>query len=107
MNKIMKNIQIIDAGENCAYDLYSLDVELFNLIFQNNTNIAFIDQIIERFGLNKTNDIMDELWKNPIKKHIANGIHGTIFYELENKKQFYPNLRESDLDNWARPWRHG
>ena len=36
--------------------------------------------------------------KRYLEKNNVTGIHGTLFYELETKKRFYPTKRETDLD---------
>jgi hypothetical protein len=33
-----------------------------------------------------------------LEKRSVNGIHGTLFYELKDKKRFYPTKHETDLD---------
>jgi hypothetical protein len=30
-------------------------------------------------------------------KKTVNGIHGTLFYQLDEKKKFYPNKKEENL----------
>ena len=97
----MKNIQIIDGAENCAYDIFATTDENFNIIFPNNTNIAFIEEVYKK---NKKNHklldkIFIELQKNPIKKSITQGIHGIIFYELDIKKQYYPTRKDEEAIN--------
>lgn len=94
-----KNIQVIDGARNCAYDIYRVSEDDFELIFGGaGQNIAFSDELspeaLEALGC---------AWTNRVEKHEANGIHGTIFYELAFKKEYYPNRREADLDGWARP----
>ena len=38
---------------------------------------------------------MNAIRARPIKKSDVIGIHGTIFYELERKKQYYPERIDS------------
>jgi hypothetical protein len=38
-----------------------------------------------------------KIWQRRLDKKLVNGIHGTLFYQLKHKKQFYPNFREEDL----------
>jgi hypothetical protein len=37
------------------------------------------------------------MWARRVLKRDTRGIHGTLFYELEWKKKYYPNKRESDI----------
>ncbi|EJN03272.1 hypothetical protein [Herbaspirillum sp. YR522] len=95
----MKNLQIIDGAINCVYDIFSATDEEFELIFPRGKNIAFIDEVY----LNTDSQLLDaafqNIWKRPVKKSEAHGIHGTIFYELEEKKIFYPTRRDEEAVN--------
>ncbi len=41
---------------------------------------------------------LDRIWERPIRKRDANGIHGTIFYQLQRYKDWYPEKREDAVD---------
>lgn len=104
----MKNIQIIDEMPNSAYDVFSCEEADFEKIFQNGTDIEFIEDVTSRMSEEEANDIFSRLWERPVKKTLVQGIHGTLFYGLADKKrQFYPNKREADLDYKGRGWEHG
>jgi hypothetical protein len=95
----MKNVQIIDGAINCAYSVYQMSDESFRAIFPDEgQNVEFIDDLIARMGEAKAGQILDPVWKHRIEKRNAHGIHGTLFFELPDKKKFYPTKRESDLD---------
>ncbi len=94
----MKNILVIDGAKNCTYSIFQVSEKNFKVIFPNNQNIEFIEDLIARIGKEKASKTLDSLWKNRIEKANAMGIHGTLFYELLFKKEYYPNKRESDLD---------
>jgi hypothetical protein len=101
----MKNIMIVDGADNCAYDVFAATDEEFALLFPGEgQDIAFIDEIVA--ALPEADSVTTALWARPVEKRLVKGIHGTIFYELERKKQYYPNRRDSDLDGWARAWHH-
>ena len=101
----MKNIQVIDGAINCVYDIFAATDEEFSLIFPNDTNIAFSDEIFERAKRKRQSKklltVMENLWKRPVRKSEANGIHGIIFYQLEIKKQFYPTRKDEEAVNPA------
>jgi hypothetical protein len=39
-------------------------------------------------------DVLDRIWERPIRKRDAIGIHGTLFYQLQRYKEWYPQNRE-------------
>ena len=103
----MKNIQVIDGADNTAYDIYAIPNELFDLIFpEPEQNIEFIEDFNTRTKNSHINKLMEKMWKNPINKYEVDGIHGTLFFELIQKKKYYPNKKESDLNKQGRPWNH-
>jgi hypothetical protein len=95
----MKNIQIIDGAENCVYDIFGATEEEFNLIFPNKTDIAFIDEVYANGSIDALDAAFTEIWKRPVMKPDAQGIHGTLFYELEGKKVYYPSRRDREATN--------
>lgn len=96
----MKNIQIIDGAMNCVYDIFAATDEEFALIFPDDTDIAFIEEVFERAKKTRRNKLMNDIftriYKRPVKKSEAMGIHGTLFYELEYKKEYYPTRKDAD-----------
>jgi copper oxidase (laccase) domain-containing protein len=98
----MKNIQVIDGAINCAYDIYEATAEDFDLIFpEAGQDIQFVEDLTD----NEAGDqALKRLWKNRLNKKDVQGIHGTLFCELEAKKTFYPDRQETDLTtNRSRP----
>jgi hypothetical protein len=91
----MKNIQVIDGANNCAYDVYSATEEEFIIIFpEPDQDIQFIEDIRDSDAVKQAVSL---IWNRRVNKPEINGIHGTIFYELVEKKKFYPNKKEIDL----------
>lgn len=95
----MKNIQVIDGAENSVYDIYQATSTEFDMIFSAGTDVAFIDEVLDRHPEEELDAIFAEIWKRRIPKKEAMGIHGLLFYELERKKQFYPTRRDEDAVN--------
>lgn len=93
----MKNIQIIDGADNCTYSIFSVPDEIFREIFPNETDIEFIDDFIKRVGEDRATEISNIMWSNPAAKRSVCGIHGTIFYELDFKRRFYPTKKEAEM----------
>ena len=95
----MKNIQIIDGALNCVYDIFSATEDEFNLIFKKNTDIAFIDEIYSSKNLYELDLAFAAIWKRRVKKSEIFGIHGTIFFELNQKKIYYPTRKDEEARN--------
>jgi len=94
-----KCIQIIDGACNCGYHLYAISNEDFAEIFSGiGQDIEFIEDFVARVDEKRALEIMEKTWSMKMDKKNAAGIHGTLFYELEHKKRFYPNKREVDID---------
>ena len=95
----MKNIQVIDGAENCVYDIFAATDEQFALIFPPGEDVAFIDEVLARGPAAVLETTFADLWTRPVRKVDAMGIHGTLFYELERKKPFYPTRRDDEAVN--------
>jgi len=92
----MKNVMIIDGAINCSYDIFQFRDAEFRLIFpKENQDIAFIDEVPEKVLVST---FWDEVWQRRVNKKSVHGIHGLLFYDLDQKKEYYPNRRDSDLD---------
>lgn len=101
----MKNIQVIDGADNCAYSIYRISDEVFFEIFNGEgQDIAFVEDLFYRLGEMKASEVLAKCWSRLVEKQDVVGIHGTLFFQLEFKRTFYPNLKEKDLDDLrARP----
>jgi len=95
----MKNIQIIDGAANCVYDIFAATDEEFALIFSEGTNIAFIDEVMSRHDDALIDEAFQRIWSRPVKKSEVMGINGLLFYDLEEKKQYYPSRRDEEAIN--------
>ena len=95
----MKNIQVIDGADNCVYDIFAATEEEFAAIFPNGTDIAFIDEVYAQGDSVALDAHFDKIWQRPIRKVLAQGIHGILFYECEQKKKFYPNRLDQEAIN--------
>jgi hypothetical protein len=97
----VKNIQVIDGADNCAYDIYAASDDDFAALFPGDgQDIEFIEDFLKRVKKARAQEILTRLWTAPADKKKLRGIHGTLFYQLERtKKRFYPTKRETDLDD--------
>ena len=95
----MKNIQVIDGAENCVYDVFAATEEEFSLIFPPGHDIGFIDEVMARGPENDLDQAFSRIWGRRVPKRDIVGIHGTLFYELDQKKQYYPTRRDEEAIN--------
>jgi hypothetical protein len=97
--ELMKNIQVIDAAENSVYDIFAATDEEFAIIFPASQDVAFIDEVMARGSEKNLSEVFTRIWGRRVPKHEAMGIHGLLFYELENKKQYYPTRKDEEAIN--------
>lgn len=95
----MKNIQVVDGAENSVYDIFGATDEEFALIFPGGQDIAFIDEVMARGPEKTLDEAFTRIWSRRVLKRDAMGIHGTLFYELESKKQYYPTRKDDEAVN--------
>jgi len=95
----MKNIQVIDGARNCVYDIFAATEEEFALIFPEGHDVAFIDEVLKREDSAALDAAFEKIWQRRIPKREASGIHGLLFYELEEKKPYYPTRKDEEAVN--------
>ncbi|MCZ4282913.1 hypothetical protein O4H49_19160 [Kiloniella laminariae] len=93
----MKNIQIIDGADNCTYSIFSIEDDAFQIIFPNEQDVEFIEDLHARVGEEKLLELLTPVWKRPVNKKNVHGIHGTLFYQLKIKKRYYPTKKEQEM----------
>ena len=81
----MKNIQVIDGAINSVYDIFQMSDDSFKIIYGENTDVAFAEDLENRKNWLEISEILEEAWCNRISKANANGIHGLLFFELMEK----------------------
>lgn len=93
----MKNIQIIDGAVNATFSVFQATDEEFALIFPDGRDIELVEDLIERIGEQAAGSVLALLWGRPILKRDALGIHGTLFYDNEHRRDhILPSKREVD-----------
>ena len=95
----MKNILVIDGADNCVYDIYAALEEEFSIIFEQGTDIAFISDVYARGRGAELDAALACIWSRRVAKSDVHGIHGTLFYELDFKKIYYPTRRDEEAVN--------
>lgn len=96
----MKNVQVIDDAINCSYSIYSMSDEDFSLFFPlPNQDVEFIEDVVKRLGKRKAGELVLRATATRVEKPKIRGLHGTVFFGLaREKRRFYPNKREQDMD---------
>lgn len=94
----MMNVQVIDGAQNCRYPIYAMPESDFRLVFPGvGQDIEFIGDVVARLDDALARRIFRELWAREVEKTEVCGIHGTLFYELDFKKAFYPTKRDDEM----------
>ena len=93
----MRNIQVIDGADNCAYDVFTADEAEFRAIFPaQGQDVEFVEDVYARLGDDEAAKVLGAVWGRRVDKKEVAGIHGTLFCDLERKRQFYPTKREAE-----------
>jgi hypothetical protein len=97
----MKNVQIIDGAENCTYSIYAFTDDEFSVLFpEPGQDVEFIEDAIARVGNDQLGKILRPVWTREVAKAGVAGIHGTLYYELLNKKRFFPTKKEREMTGY-------
>jgi hypothetical protein len=95
----MKNVQIIDGADNATFSIFQASEKEFDAIFPEGRDLEFIEDFIERAGEKRADVILSAIWKRPILKRDAQGLHGTLFYGWADRRKHYPaTKREVDTN---------
>lgn len=98
----MKNIQIIDGAVNATFSVFQATVEEFDAIFPDGRDMELVEDFFDRLGEEAAIAVLTPIWDRPILKRDALGIHGTLFYNNERRRDRIPaSKREVDWDIWA------
>jgi len=96
----MKNIQVIDGAVNATFSVFQATEEEFAAIFPDGRDMELAEDLVERLGDEAAGAVLDPLWNRPILKRDALGIHGTLFYDNEDRRDYIPSSkREVDWES--------
>ncbi len=95
----MKNVQVIDGALNSTFEIYQVSDEVFRIMFPDDSDIAFLDEVEERFKQIGYDDrIWDTVYKDRVDKKQVAGIHGTLHLTGSyGSKSSFPNRKESGV----------
>ena len=95
----MKNILVVDGAENCAFSVCRIDHADFAIVFPNpGQDVEFIEDLVGRIGDARTAGVVQRSTTRRIHKRDAIGVHGTLFFGLPDRRKYFPNKREDDVD---------
>lgn len=95
----MKNIPVIDGALNRTFSLFQTTDEEFALLFpEPRQDIQYAEDLAHLPKQEEVNAALHRIWERPVQKQDAQGIHGTLFYELERYKSWYREKREDAVD---------
>jgi hypothetical protein len=95
----MRNIQIIEGAANATFSIFQATDDEFAIIFPDGRDMEIADDLIERLGEEEASRVLTEVWERPVLKRDAAGIHGTLFYGADQRREFMPSsMREVDWD---------
>jgi hypothetical protein len=93
----VKNIQIIDGAANATYSIFQATDEEYDAIFPGDRDMELVEDLVGRLGEQEAGRFLVPLWSRPILKRDAVGIHGTLFYDNDRRRGFFPpTKREVD-----------
>lgn len=95
----MKNIQVFDGASNAVYDIFAATDDEFALLFPAGEDVAFIDEVYARETPERLERAFAQIYSRRVAKKEAMGIHGLLFYGLEERKPFYPTRRDEEAQN--------
>ena len=96
----MKNVQVIDDAFNCTFSIFQFTDQQFALIFPGDgQDIAFADELEAALSDAELQIAFDGAWNRPVQKCVIEGLHGTLIYGLNDRKEYFPeSRRECDWD---------
>jgi hypothetical protein len=95
----MKNIQIIDGASNATFSVFQATDAEFAVIFPDGRDIEVADDLVKRVGEIEAGRVLAPLWDRPILKREAMGIHGTLYFNADERREYLPpSRREVDWD---------
>lgn len=95
-----KNIQIIDGARNSTFDIYQIEHDIFELVFPEQTDVAFVDEVDQRVKQLGKNIVTfwGLVYQVKVKKKDLAGIHGTLHLSGSYcKKELFPGRKESEV----------
>ncbi|MGJ4947525.1 DUF4279 domain-containing protein [Bradyrhizobium sp. HKCCYLS20291] len=94
-----RNIQIIDGADNATFSVFQATEDEFYQIFPpGDHDMEIAEDFVQRVGEAHADFVLGAIWQRPILKRDVNGIHGTLYFNYQSRRQDLPSSkREVDL----------
>jgi hypothetical protein len=99
----LKNIQVIDGALNATFSIFEATDQEFAAIFPaDGQDMELSEDFHSRVGAQRAREILELIWNRRILKRDARGIHGTLYYDYADRRQYLPaTKREVDWEDRA------
>jgi hypothetical protein len=94
----MKNVQIIDGATNATFSVFQATEQEYAAIFPGDREMELVEDLITRLGQEEAGRVLAPLWSRPVLKRDIVGLHGTLFYDNEDRS-IPVGKREVDWDD--------
>jgi hypothetical protein len=87
------------GADNATFSVFQATHEEFEAIFPQGRDMEVIEDFFERVGEQAAEAVLSPIWERPVLKKEAQGLHGTLFYDWEDRSAYLPSTkREVDWD---------
>ena len=93
----VRKVQIIDGATDATYGLFQATDEELAAIFPAGCDMEMVEDLTSRLGEDTASRVLTSLWRRPISRREAMGLHGTLFYDNQHR-QLPASKREVDWD---------
>jgi hypothetical protein len=95
----MKYFMVIDGAQNSTHDVFCVGNSMFEIVFPEGTDIAFLDDVTDRvrsLGLGEI-DFFEKLYSNLVDKKNILGLHGILHSTGSYcRKECFPTRKEAE-----------
>lgn len=94
----MKNVQVVDGGANSLFEIYAVPDEIFNLMFPNGSDVAFLEDVDRVFAQHGNQSLWQDVYATRLEKRSVRGVHGTLHLTGSPcDPHFFPTRREKEV----------
>jgi len=96
-----RNIQVITSARNCIFGIFRATPHEFAGLFPApGQDIEVAEDVFDRLGIAQAVPLLTPIWQRPIAKADVVGIHGTLFFDFQHRREQIPaSKRERDRVN--------
>jgi hypothetical protein len=96
-----RNVQVITSARNCTFSIFRATAHEFAALFPTpGQDIEMAEDVFDRLGVAQSVPLLTPIWQRPIAKADVIGIHGTLFFDFQHRREYIPvSKRERDRVN--------